>query len=290
MKIDTFTIIVGTTACNAKCDFCIAKMTPTCNLNAAKSINLRNFDIACRYAKQSGVSTVLLTGKGEPTLFPDEIDTYMNFLDEKKLFPFIELQTNGLVFRGNKTDEVLNSWYHKGMTTISLSIIHHDLDKNAAQMYPKETFDYWEVIDKLHGLGFSVRVNCTMYNGAVDNIDDVLILIEKCREKKVEQITLRKVTTPDDDDSKNMSVTQWVKDHNVDSLETELDEYFYDDKNSNILLKLPHGATIYDYNGQNVCVNNCLTSSTNPDQIRQLIFFPDGHLRFDWKYEGAIIL
>ena len=25
------------------------------------------------------------------------------------------------------------------------------------------------------------------------------------------------------------------------------------------------------------------------DAIRQLIFFPDGHVRYDWKYPGAIV-
>ena len=29
---------------------------------------------------------------------------------------------------------------------------------------------------------------------------------------------------------------------------------------------------------------------TNPDEVRQLIFFPDGHLRYSWVYDGAIIL
>jgi hypothetical protein len=24
--------------------------------------------------------------------------------------------------------------------------------------------------------------------------------------------------------------------------------------------------------------------------MRNLIFFPDGHLRYDWEYEGAILL
>jgi hypothetical protein len=53
-------------------------------------------------------------------------------------------------------------------------------------------------------------------------------------------------------------------------------------------MRLPHGADVYDFRGQNVCLNNCLTPP-NSEEIRQIIFFPDGHLRYDWVYEGAII-
>ena len=64
----------------------------------------------------------------------------------------------------------------------------------------------------------------------------------------------------------------------------------YLDANGKHLLNLVHGAKVYDVNGQNVCLTNALTINTNQDEIRQLIYFPDGHLRYDWQYEGAIIL
>jgi hypothetical protein len=55
-------------------------------------------------------------------------------------------------------------------------------------------------------------------------------------------------------------------------------------------MHLPHGATIYDVKGQNVCMTNSLTLSTNPDEIRQLIYFPDGRLMYDWVHMGARVL
>ena len=55
-------------------------------------------------------------------------------------------------------------------------------------------------------------------------------------------------------------------------------------------MPLPHGAIIYDWNGQNFCLNNCITSDMNPDRIRQLIYHPNGDIAYDWKHEAAVIL
>src|SRR5258708_843709 len=66
MKIQTFTIVAGSLACDARCPFCVAEMTPahgtTLTLPAP---NWRNFEKACQLALMSGVTTVLITGKGE---------------------------------------------------------------------------------------------------------------------------------------------------------------------------------------------------------------------------------
>lgn len=64
----------------------------------------------------------------------------------------------------------------------------------------------------------------------------------------------------------------------------------YFDENGTTLLSLMHGAKVYDVSGQNVCFSDCLTKDGFTEDVRQLIFFPDGHLRFDWQYAGAILL
>ena len=55
-------------------------------------------------------------------------------------------------------------------------------------------------------------------------------------------------------------------------------------------MKLMHGATVYDVAGQNVCLSNCLTVGKTDEDIRQLIFFPDGKISYDWQHEGARLL
>jgi hypothetical protein len=61
------------------------------------------------------------------------------------------------------------------------------------------------------------------------------------------------------------------------------------DTNGTRLRELVHGAIIYDYKGQNICLSDCLTMNPKDNSIRQVIFFPDGHVRYDWQHEGAIL-
>jgi hypothetical protein len=49
-------------------------MTPCNGVGAAEPpVNWRNFHKACRLAQLSDAITAMFTGKGEPTLFPDQI-------------------------------------------------------------------------------------------------------------------------------------------------------------------------------------------------------------------------
>jgi len=98
MRVDvtTLSVLIGSRACNAKCPFCVSQMTPDCGIGIKEPvINWRNFDLSCRYAQKNDISTVMLTGKGEPTLFPNQITTVLSVLRGYD-FPFKELQTNGI--------------------------------------------------------------------------------------------------------------------------------------------------------------------------------------------------
>ena len=59
------------------------------------------------------------------------------------------------------------------------------------------------------------------------------------------------------------------------------------------LLELERIGTIYDVDEQNVCLSlplNKNTRDTNPENARNLIFFQDGHIRYEWEMEGGILL
>ena len=113
-------IVVGTKACNARCPFCVSKTTPSSNMHA-DIVNMRNLKVAFKCAELGGVSTILLTGKGEPTLYPSLISTYLEQAN-KYNFPFKELQTNGISLADGTCDPYLTEWYHNGLTTICISI------------------------------------------------------------------------------------------------------------------------------------------------------------------------
>ena len=76
-----------------------------------------------------------------------------------------------------------------------------------------------------------------------------------------------------------------------DNQKAEIKEYL--EKNGTKLLELERIGTIYDVNGQNVCISlplNKNTRDTNPENARNLIFFQDGHIRYEWEMEGGILL
>lgn len=295
MKIQTFSVVVGGPACNAKCPYCVSRLTGCTNGidvgQKAMDIKKRNFNIACNFAKMSGVSTVLLTGKGEPTLYPDHITRYLEQL-EKWQFPFIELQTNGIVL--NELQDELKEWYDAGLTTVSLSCASKYEDNNE-KIFGKD-IRLEKNIELLHRIGFSVRISCVMTDAYVSGISDIVTFVDWCKYNGVEQFTVRPATNIslneiNGDDIKT-GVHQWIEE-NTQKVWTNMQDicwWFDDSKNATTLLTLAHGAKVYDCNGQNISLNSCLTRSDNPDDIRQLIFSSDGHLRFDWVKEGAIIL
>lgn len=290
MRIQTFSIVSGSPACNARCPFCVSRMTPSYDDDLHEpEVHWRNFEIACRFAKDNKVSTVLLTGKGEPTLFPGQLGRYLERLQPHG-FPFVELQTNGIALATKeKVQRALPEWYEHGLTLVALSVVHWEAERNRPiyQPHAAEHYDLARLVGRLHEAGLSVRLSCVMLAGYVDDVASLEQLADFCRREGVEQLTVRSVDLPEQ--SADAEAAAWVEAHQpppgaIDALREHLDA------EGTRLLELVHGAVVYDLRGQNVCLGNCLTIDPKDERIRQLIFFPDGHLRYDWQYPGAILL
>jgi len=288
MKIQTFTIVVGSAACNASCPYCISRMTGKEIGYELPKVNWHNFEKACRLAQVNNVSTVLLTGKGEPTLYPQQITEFLKHMKEFQ-FPLIELQTNGLILKDfKKYEKTLKQWHSLGLNTIAFSIVHYKKEKNKEIYTPKsEYINLEETIEKLHKIGFSIRLSCIMVKGYIDGIEELKKLSEFSRKNKVEQLTIRSVKCANNSEDKE--VYDWTKSHLVpDEDMIKVSEFL--EKNAHKLMTLEHGGCVYDYQGQNICLTDCLTIKPNTEDLRQLIFFPDGHLRYDWQYKGAVLV
>jgi molybdenum cofactor biosynthesis enzyme MoaA len=291
VQIQTFSILAGSEACNARCPFCISKMTPPLNVPLKEpDVNWRNFRIACNLALRCGVTTVMFTGKGEPTLFPDQITKYLNALQEFR-FPIIELQSNGILFveQRDRYSDYLQAWYELGITTIAISVVHYLPEKNHLIYLPHRDryLDLPALIQMLHDHKFSVRLATIMANGFIDDRQDLQELVTFAKEHQVEQLTVRPINRPAN--SRNQEVYDWTAQHYLQA-EQLSDIRDFLEGNGQLLMTLAHGAQVYDLEGQNVCLTDSLTLRATSDSLRQLIFFPDGHLRYDWQYSGAILL
>ena len=294
MKIHTMSVVVGSKACNAKCPYCVSKTTPdNCMSDKTVEINWRNFRIACRLADKAGVNTIMLTGKGEPTLYPLTINQYLNdMMVNNYNFPFIELQTNGITIGNGKVkDKDLQSWYDRGLTTISISMVHFNSGWNRYIYQPhiKDDEGYMDIvktIQRIKKFGFTVRLSCIMLKGYIDNTEYLEKLIEFCKLNGVKQLTIRPMTAPDNNEN---DVTKWIGEHHLTDEQVKAIDFYLHTKGTPVL-ELAHGAVVYDVNGQNVCWTNCLTTNKSAEDMRQIIFFPDGTISYDWKYAGAVLL
>jgi molybdenum cofactor biosynthesis enzyme MoaA len=314
MKIQTMSIVVGGSACNAKCPYCVSRTTPLQGvLPKADEINWRNFKIACQLAQNCGVSTVLLTGKGEPTIFHQQITEYLGKLSNSP-FPFKELQTNGIllerginpyarvvqsqkVFFHNVSGyqpwmddfDVMEEWYDLGLTTICLSMVHYDSAKNHLIYQPHMSTGYMnldKVVERIHKYKLNVRLSCIALNGYIDNPQEIENLVSYCKKMGIKQLTIRPMTAPK---NVNNPTTKWIGEHHL-SFDQEDKMIQYINRIGSKTLELSHGGIVYDFNGQNLCWANCVTTNETTEDIRQIIFFPNGTISYDWTYQGAVLL
>ena len=291
MRIQTFSILAGSEACNARCPFCVSKMTLSHGVSLREpEVNWRNFRKACRLAQLSGVTTAMFTGKGEPTLFPAQLTRFLEALAPFE-FPLIELQTNGILpaSRRERYAGHLKDWHRLGMTTLAVSIVHYDPEKNRSVYVPHlpRYPDLPALIRLLHDHGFSVRLTCILARGFIDSVEGVKALAGFARDNRVEQLTVTPVNKPDS--ARQPEYWEWTREHHLPrSTVSSLMRFL--EAHGTRLMHLAHGACVYDLEGQNICLNNCLTLKPKSEELRNLIFFPDGHLRYYWQYGGAILL
>ena len=277
MKFGNLSVVIGTTACNAGCSFCVADQI--CNTNLPKTkYNLINLEKACRIVQQSEVFTALLTGRGEPTLFPNQITEVLPIVN--KYFPIIELQTNAMldknIFNGIAT------WIKNGLTTVCISCISYEHEANK-QIYGNDYQDLIELANKFKSHGMTnLRITCVGLNGFIDSSEKIMELIYFCKSNGYTQCTWRPVWYKDDIVSHPYSISK----DRILKIKEDFDNFSINQPN----IELPHGATIYDIYGQNFCLANCMTRTNNCNEIRQLIVYPEGKITYDWQYEGFRIL
>lgn len=316
-QIDTFTVVAGNKACNARCPFCVSRMTgfePVVG-NQPDKLNERNFVKAAHMAQQAGAQTMLITGKGEPTLFPDDVTQFLEANNRLQgSFPIVEIQTNALQIgalaagntkrAGKLTREVLELWYQLGLDTIAIStvgsnpLLNHEVycGSNPLIQYP----DLGQTVAFLHSIGFTVRV-CVMYRkGGVDSYDAFVRVCKDFKDMEVDQLTFRNLARPYSSDGKFSDVEKDVIANRISDIIDEQIFYAVAGTKINIgsgtgklLRTLTHGAHVFDVDGQNVCLTDCLNDDQLAEQgldlIRSLIYYRDGRVTYSWQYEGAVI-
>jgi len=266
MKAGNLTISVPNKGCNKNCPYCVSKITGKTESNV--DLMIRNTDKVKTLAKAAQVFCVLLTGKGEPTCNTEMMEFFIKRFAEFS----VELQTNGIELF--KNPGYLHRLSVMGLNIVAISIddiedFHPDLLKEIqkAGMLSRITFN---VTNKLHMPGRSYQ-DMEFHD-----------LIELCR-GHVDQMTIRNVVVPNN--TERCKETIWIEDNVDPSVYQKLEQQMIRacEEHGTLIMKLPYGAFVYDYEGLAVSYSRyCLQDHNNGEDIRSLIFQENGHVYTSW--------
>ena len=257
-------------------------------------IAMRNLRKAIRLAEIGGCTTALITSKGEPLNNLSQIDDYLYRLNDVGTLPIVELQTNGIDLQGESKQgwRKLARWRELGLSTVAISCVGVDRDRNQAIYDPKLKLKDgpWHLMDaarRVLDAGLICRLTVTMYAGGVDSAEEVSNIIHFCATTGIQQVTFGAVNCAEQ--TRDSEASAWAKAH-VLAGGAFADMLAFITANGTPLLSLMHNAKVWDIEGVSVCVRNCLTTSQEPEEIRLLIYWPDGKVTYDWQYEGARLI
>ncbi|MDP2906885.1 MAG: radical SAM protein [Nanoarchaeota archaeon] len=174
IKTDMFRLIV-TEACNAKCKYCLASMTPKNGQNQS----LKAVEKAAKKAKLNGAKEASISG-GEPLLDKNIIP---KIILVKKYFDKINLQTNGILLTNPK-----------GLKTAGITHVIINLPS-----YDKETYEtltgvkkYEQVITNVKEAvkeGLNIRINTVLVKNYTEDYAHCLKMIEFSKMLGLKELT-----------------------------------------------------------------------------------------------------
>jgi len=254
-------------------------MTPSHDIEKARiPIDVVILRKSIQFALNHRAQNVLITGKGEPTLYPAQISQY---LAELKGLPFDkrELQTEGSYISREGMTPMLETWRYLDLDYIAISIYHYNPKLNQEMFRNPYGYSPVDLCIKLTDMGYRVRLSCVMAQGYIDSIDKVNRLLDYARECGAIQLSLRTVDCPPNPVDKTVAKNA-RKYRLTDTQYENIMNHFR--KHGIYCDKLPHGAEIWEINGQNICITDGLSDDAGKDNIRQLVFFPQGILTSSW--------
>jgi len=298
MRAQSLTISVPYNGCDKNCPYCVSKITGTIKTN--RDLMVRNANKVLNFARSAQVTSVLITGKGEPFRNFGDVLYFTRLFAE---FP-VEVQTNGLWLSQQVQNDAQNLFrpftylYEAGMNVIAVSV---DDPFSWPSLGPRNHTDVGKITQEAHQCGMLVRVTFNVTKMLNEGLNEGLIgndshpatfksLMRLCHDWNVDQMTFRNIVSPNH--TKETPQTKWIKkfvDPNMyERIKNEMDEAC---ASSGFLIRvLPHGSKVYDYEGVAVSYSDyCIQDSNNTDDIRSLIYQEDGHLYTSWNSNASIL-
>jgi organic radical activating enzyme len=277
MKANNLTICVPYKGCDKNCPYCVSKMTGQVKSNP--DLMVKNMHKVKHLAAQAQVTSVLITGKGEPFLNIQGILTFCNMF---KNYP-IEVQTNGIWLGKNYESRIFNDLSCAGINVIAISV--DNISKQENQIIA--------ITQYAHKFGILVRVTFNIINDKFisSSLGGISFeeLIKLSKFWKIDQMTMRAIVKPNN--IRSTDVSKWI-DKNVDKdfysrLKKEMSDILQ--IQGFLIRRMPHGS-VYDYKGLSISYSDyCMQDKNDLEDIRSLIFMDDGHLYTNWNSKASVL-
>jgi len=257
-------------------------MTNACTDNEHSELNEGKLHKAFAYVERLGVSTVLITGRGEPTLYFEKLLRIVELANEYNMI--VELQTNGVApyLEWTENEQIWQLQY-AGLDTIAISLASLDRAINNNIMRCSTSFDVTGVVAKLSKF-FTTRVTYMLSRLNGPEIKTSQWFVEQIMAAQIlgaKQITFRTIGTSAE--CNNKKVVDWINKY----ADKQNYSWCFDEIGTN-LWDFDWNGRVYDVSGMSVCISDCLDDRVEIKQPRSFIF--DGqHLRYSWQYKGALI-
>jgi molybdenum cofactor biosynthesis enzyme MoaA len=274
--------------CPNKCPFCVAEQHD----NAYEYRYTDYTDEWIRrlnFAAQQGVSSVLLTGTGEPLTNTKFLNMFaMINKDLKKPFDWIEIQTSGVGLKeGSENDYGVLKFLRATVkvSTIALSVCDIFSSRNNANIMgipEKSYYDLNEMCQKIKEAGLNLRLSLNMTD--IYNNIDIKSIFDMSEALGADQVTFRKMFHAGDGGKEDT----WIKDH-LYSKWDDLTNYI--EEVGTPLHRLSFGPMKYSVNGISTVADwDCMSTTGNDTAIiRSLILRPNCKLYTHWGDKGSLI-
>jgi len=271
LKAENLTISVPNNGCDKNCPYCVSRMTGYIPADWVRMY--RQIEKVKTVAKAAEITSVLFTGKGEPT-FGESFTNLRVLIQQFKEFP-LELQTNGIAL--NKNFHWLNTLYVDGLDVLAVSIDTDEMMDN-----------YKGLFNEVKRLGMVSRVTVNV-TGILGKFHPMW-WINKCAELEINQLTFRRVTVPELNYSKKTA--DWIAKNAPNHIYSDLTESLNRDikRSGRLIRNLKNGIQIWEVNDVAVATSDyCIQERDEGDNLRSLVFQEDGHLYTGWGSKASIL-
>jgi organic radical activating enzyme len=300
MLANNLTISVPSRVCDKGCPYCISRVTPSPKID--KQTFYENIPKLKKLIDNVGITSILITGKGEPFLY-FELE---RLIDKFKEYP-LEIQTNG---------ERLSKAVNNNVTSIEVMLqkpINAILKHINVLSISVDSFSQYKSLQQLIGKikhtspSTIIRLSFNVTKQLLDLPDDLDIdyYIKHSAEAGVRQVTFRRVSLPDtiptsiNDDNKIISSTYaaikgWIEENaNAKMFATCYAKLhkLIENLEAPCIRKFNFGGEVYDLGGLSLALMDvtCVQENHNEDNLRSLIYHQDGHLYTSWNSLGSIL-